>query len=75
MEANDNQGTAPPTKSDDIRDANGLPDIADGLVHPKQGSVPVVGLGGSAGSLAALLAFVSKIPERSGAAYVIVVHL
>ena len=75
MEANDNQGIAPPTKSDDIRDANGLPDIADGLVHPKQGSVPVVGLGGSAGSLAALLAFVSKIPERSGAAYVIVVHL
>ncbi len=50
-------------------------DPKDGLVHPPSGSIPVVGLGGSAGSLTALSSFVGGIPAESGAAYVIVVHL
>jgi len=75
MEAHVSQGAIPAISPSGGREAAGLPDAADGLVHPPPGSVPVVGLGGSAGSLAALIAFVSKIPEGSGAAYVIVVHL
>jgi two-component system, chemotaxis family, CheB/CheR fusion protein len=74
MEAHDKE-PIPATNPSGGGEAAGLPDPADGLVHPPQGSVPVVGLGGSAGSLAALIAFVSKIPEGSGAAYVIVMHL
>lgn len=44
------------------------------IVHTTE-SMPVVGLGGSAGSLIALSSFVAKIAPDSGAAYVIVVHL
>ena len=44
------------------------------IIHPAE-SMPVVGLGGSAGSLSALSSFVAKIAPDSGAAYVIVVHL
>jgi CheB methylesterase len=36
---------------------------------------PVVGLGGSAGSLSALQAFFSQMPEDSGLAFVVVLHL
>ena len=35
----------------------------------------VVGLGGSAGSLSALQAFFSQMPEDSGLAFVVVLHL
>lgn len=52
-----------------------MTDSEDGLVHPPEGSIPVVGLGGSAGSLVALSSIVAEIPADSGAAYVIVVHL
>lgn len=38
-------------------------------------SFPVVGLGASAGGLQALKSFVSKIPEISGMAYVILIHM
>ncbi|HEY8361190.1 MAG TPA: CheR family methyltransferase, partial [Ramlibacter sp.] len=37
--------------------------------------VPVVGLGGSAGSIEALQAFFSTMPPRSGLAFVVVIHL
>ena len=37
--------------------------------------VPVVGLGGSAGSIQALRTFFSKMPADSGLAFVVVVHL
>ncbi len=47
----------------------------DGLAHPENPSVPVVGLGGSAGSLEPLRKFLSNVPPDSGAAYVIVIHL
>lgn len=42
---------------------------------PEHSSFPVVGLGGSAGSLAALQAFFSALPANCGAAFIIVVHL
>lgn len=41
----------------------------------KETAFPVVGLGASAGGLEALKSFVSKIPENSGMAYVILVHM
>lgn len=44
-------------------------------VGPARKSVPVVGLGASAGGLKALKAFFSEVPEDSGIAYVVVVHL
>ena len=36
---------------------------------------PIVGLGASAGGLEALKAFFSEVPEESGIAYIVVVHL
>lgn len=41
----------------------------------EQGDVEVVGIGASAGGLAALEAFMAKVPVDSGLAYVIVQHL
>lgn len=48
---------------------------ADGFTLPPKGAIPVVGIGGSAGSLAALQAFFSALPTPTHAAYVVVVHL
>jgi len=42
---------------------------------PRAGRFPVVGLGGSAGSISALQAFFSRLPAEAGMAYVVVVHL
>ena len=42
---------------------------------PSPGGPTVVGIGASAGGLAALQTFFSHIPERSGLAFVVVVHL
>ena len=39
------------------------------------GQVPVVGLGGSAGSIEALQAFFTTMPAQSGLAFVVVIHL
>lgn len=39
------------------------------------GKIPVVGLGGSAGSIEALQAFFTTMPPRSGLAFVVVIHL
>jgi two-component system CheB/CheR fusion protein len=39
------------------------------------GKVPVVGLGGSAGSIEALQAFFTTMPSQSGLAFVVVIHL
>lgn len=39
------------------------------------GKFPVVGMGASAGGLDALKSFFSKVPEKSGLAYVVVVHM
>ncbi len=47
----------------------------DGFVTPPPGTIPVVGLGGSAGSYEALQKFLTKLPASTGAAYVVVVHL
>ncbi len=42
---------------------------------PLRGRFPVVGLGGSAGSIGALQEFFSQVPTDSGMAYAVVVHL
>jgi len=42
---------------------------------PSQLSFPVVGIGASAGGIEALKTFFEALPGRSGAAYVVVVHL
>jgi two-component system, chemotaxis family, CheB/CheR fusion protein len=56
--------------------ARELADQIDDLV-PSYGyrMVPVVGLGGSAGSIEALQAFFSTMPTKSGLAFVVVIHL
>ncbi|HSV78307.1 MAG TPA: chemotaxis protein CheB [Ramlibacter sp.] len=53
-----------------------LADQVDDIV-PSSGyrKVPVVGLGGSAGSIEALQAFFTTMPARSGLAFVVVIHL
>jgi two-component system CheB/CheR fusion protein len=38
-------------------------------------TVPIVGLGASAGGLEALKAFFAQVPEKSGMAYIVVVHM
>ena len=54
-------------------------DVADELdnVVPTRGyqMLPVVGLGGSAGSIAALQAFFQWLPVDTGMAFVVVLHL
>ena len=56
--------------------AEGTPVPMDDMV-PSHGyaKVPVVGLGGSAGSVEALQAFFSVMPPHSGLAFVVVIHL
>jgi two-component system, chemotaxis family, CheB/CheR fusion protein len=44
-------------------------------VNMKQQNFPIVGLGASAGGLDALKRFFSKVPKKSGMAYIVVVHL
>src|SRR4051812_34096808 len=53
-----------------------LADEIDDLV-PSHGyrKVPVVGLGGSAGSIEALQEFFTTVPPQSGVAFVVVIHL
>lgn len=52
------------------------PDYIDDAV-PTRGydTIPLVGLGGSAGSLSALQSFFKTMPEDSGMAFVVIVHL
>ncbi|HEY0822959.1 MAG TPA: CheR family methyltransferase, partial [Ramlibacter sp.] len=54
-------------------------DLADQIdnVVPSHGyrKVPIVGLGGSAGSIEALQSFFATMPPRSGLAFVVVIHL
>ena len=56
--------------------AEGTPVAMDNMV-PSHGyrKVPVVGLGGSAGSIEALQAFFSTMPSQTGLAFVVVIHL
>ncbi len=53
-----------------------LADLIDNTV-PTRGyqMLPVVGLGGSAGSIAALLSFFAAVPADTGLAFVVVLHL
>jgi two-component system, chemotaxis family, CheB/CheR fusion protein len=53
------------------------PPAAPPLASPSAESAffPIVGIGASAGGLEALMAFLQHVPERCGAAYVVVQHL
>src|SRR5437762_13989712 len=53
-----------------------LADLIDNVV-PTRGYelTPLVGLGGSAGSIQALQTFFSTVPPKSGIAFVVVLHL
>jgi two-component system CheB/CheR fusion protein len=61
------------------RAAEAEQDLADQIddIVPSYGyqKVPVVGLGGSAGSIEALQAFFTAMPPQSGLAFVVVIHL
>jgi two-component system CheB/CheR fusion protein len=61
----DNRDNAP-ADSEDSRDATAAPQAR---------TPPVVGLGGSAGSIQALQAFFASVPAHTGLAYVVVLHL
>jgi two-component system, chemotaxis family, CheB/CheR fusion protein len=53
-----------------------LADVTDNVIPSRAfHAVPVVGLGGSAGSLPALQAFFRAMPADSGMAFVVVIHL
>src|ERR1700712_1585367 len=52
--------------------ADEMDDVVPGYGYAK---VPVVGLGGSAGSIEALQSFFTTLPSRTGLAYVVVIHL
>lgn len=64
---------------DSDREAAGGGDTQDERGHlgppPDSHILPVVGLGGSAGSIKALQTFFDGLPAQSGLAYVVVVHL
>ncbi len=62
-----------PEYSDEVKQGKHLSE--DGLVHPEGNAIPVVGMGGSAGSIGAIQKFLSGVSKDSGAAYVVVVHL
>jgi len=53
-----------------------LADLIDNVV-PTHGyqKTPLVGLGGSAGAIAALQAFFNAMPPDSGQAFVVIIHL
>ena len=48
---------------------------ADGITPSDDGSVPVVGLGGSAGGLVALQSFFAQMPTENDMAFIVVLHL
>ncbi|HZW74993.1 MAG TPA: CheR family methyltransferase [Caldimonas sp.] len=61
----------PPDHAEEV-----LADATDDQVPTRTYStMPMVGLGGSAGSVAALQTFLAAVPEDSGMSYVVVVHL
>ena len=52
------------------------PDATDtGVLRRDEGIFPVVGLGGSAGGIAALQEFFAAMPVNSGMAFVVILHL
>ncbi|MES2661134.1 MAG: chemotaxis protein CheB [Verrucomicrobiota bacterium] len=66
---------------EDAKDSSLNGGESDAVIHPSASAddagavIPVVGLGGSAGSLDALRRFFLKLPADSGMAFVVVVHL
>ena len=62
-----------PEKTNSLTDTTQEPDAKS--ASPLERNFPVVGIGASAGGLEAFTQFLSKIPEKSGMAFVLVQHL
>jgi two-component system CheB/CheR fusion protein len=82
------EGHDPAQAPSDAPTAAGLPAVAPTIAGQEEGGrvdnamstdghekIPVVGLGGSAGGLAALQSFFSAMPAESGMAFVVIMHL
>src|SRR5262249_12962557 len=63
------QSTAPPYSAPEPVAESPIPSTAE------SGRFPIVGIGASAGGLAALKEFFAQVPRDSGLAFVVVVHL
>src|SRR5437762_13185754 len=74
--------------SPDVTKKSGRPSISPDIIEQEHGAafdnivpahgyhtLPVVGLGGSAGSIQALQRFFAAMPADSGMAFVVVIHL
>ncbi|HVE54860.1 MAG TPA: CheR family methyltransferase, partial [Ramlibacter sp.] len=65
--------------TEELRPDGAEQDLAEQIDNmiPSHGyrQIPIVGLGGSAGSIEALQAFFTTMPPRSGLAFVVVIHL
>src|SRR4051794_16511477 len=75
-------------RSPDVTKKSGLPSISPDIIEQEHGAefddlvpahgyhtLPVIGLGGSAGSIQALQRFFAAMPADSGMAFVVVIHL
>src|SRR5262245_18038886 len=64
-------------KPPSVEPATPLPATAEleQATPPSERIFPIVGIGASAGGLEALELFLQRVPEKSGAAYVVVQHL
>ena len=72
---NDSDETAFQPRDADSNGAQVGSAVSDVAPSRSQRLVPVVGLGGSAGSFGPLRTFLSNVPPDSGMAYVVIVHL
>jgi Chemotaxis response regulator containing a CheY-like receiver domain and a methylesterase domain len=76
-------GSPPPTSAEEVRlqpapdhAEEDLADVSDDAIPTRSfAMLPMVGLGGSAGSIAALQGFFAATPSDSGMAFVVVMHL
>jgi two-component system CheB/CheR fusion protein len=66
------EAAQPPAPTEAVGPDERLDEVIPRRHRPAQ---PVIGLGGSAGSLSALRAFFAAMPADSGWAFVVVVHL
>ena len=67
--------TAPAAESEVRAGRSPTDEMDSGLLRRGDGMLPVVGLGGSAGGIAALQTFFAAMPVDSGLAFVVILHL
>src|SRR4051812_17741221 len=69
------KGAEPPQPAPDARDSALEKDLDDPVPARGYEMLPMVGLGGSAGSIQALQQFFGNMPPNSGMVFVVVMHL